>query len=59
MKDMSADELIKKYGVWGEHPDFPVQDWRYQVINNETRIGYLEWVAAELEFAAIERESRS
>jgi hypothetical protein len=30
-------------GYWGEHPKYPVEDWRYQVANNETRQGYWEW----------------
>lgn len=38
-------------GVWGAHPDYPVADWQMLVSNNDTRSGYWEWVAAELEFA--------
>jgi len=34
---------------WGEDPDYPLEDWRYEVANNDTRLGYWEWVAAEKE----------
>jgi hypothetical protein len=36
-------------GFWGEHPGFPVEDWRNDVANGDTRMGYWEWVAAQLE----------
>lgn len=52
---MSANDLRLTHGVWGEHPDCPVADWRNQVANDETRAGYWEWVASELELADIER----
>ncbi len=29
---------------WGEDKVFPVQDWQYEVANNDTRLGYWEWV---------------
>lgn len=38
------------YGHWGEHPGYPLEDWRLQVMNNETRLGYWEWVADCIEF---------
>lgn len=41
-------------GVWGEHDDFPVSDWRYEVANQDTRTGYWEWVAARVEQAVLE-----
>ncbi|MBK6616367.1 hypothetical protein [Ottowia sp.] len=36
-------------GTWGEHPDHPLSDWRYQVENDETRLGYWEWVVSEID----------
>lgn len=36
-------------GWWGEHPGFPVSDWLYEVANGDTRLGYWEWVKAQLE----------
>jgi hypothetical protein len=38
-------------GTWGSHPDFPLADWQHEVSNNETRLGYWDWVAGKLEDA--------
>lgn len=45
---MSRDELIARYGHWGEHPQWPVADWQYEVANNYTRRGYWDWVSEHL-----------
>ena len=47
MKPTEAD--IKKLqdqfgGYWGEHPEYPVVDWLYEVNNGDTRRGYWAWV---------------
>jgi len=36
-------------GHWENDPDFPIEDWQYQVANNDTRLGYTEWIASERE----------
>jgi hypothetical protein len=28
------------YAPWGEHPKYPVDDWKYEVASGETRQGY-------------------
>lgn len=38
------EELIKKYGYWGEHPDYPYREWAAYVSEDYTRLGYWEWV---------------
>ena len=38
-------------GVWGEHPDYPVDEWQLEVANDDTRKGYWEWVKAKIEEA--------
>lgn len=46
----AATRLLRAHGgVWGEHPTHPTQDWRYAVSNEDTRLGYWEWVASEIE----------
>lgn len=35
-------------GVWGEHPDHPLEDWRYEVANDDTRAGYWDWVLGQI-----------
>jgi len=36
---------------WDEDKQFPVEDWRYEVQNDDTRLGYLEWVSHKREDA--------
>ncbi len=36
---------------WQDDPDFPVRDWKYEVANDDTRLGYHEWVARKREEA--------
>lgn len=55
MSAAAAGDIREAHGgVWGEHPEYPVSAWRYQVNNDDTRAGYWEWVASELEFAEAE-----
>ena len=42
---------IEHYGWGGENEDFPVEDWQYGVRNGDTRLGYDDWVAHNLETA--------
>lgn len=28
---------------WKEHPVYPLSDWRYEVANDYTRLGYADW----------------
>jgi hypothetical protein len=34
---------------WHEDPAYPVEDWKYQVANDDTRSGYADWVEHERE----------
>lgn len=36
-------------GIWGAHPDWPVDAWNSEVANDDTRLGYWEWVLAKTE----------
>ena len=31
-------------GAWAEDPQFPVMDWKSEVSNDDTRLGYFDWV---------------
>ena len=44
-----VEEYIKKYGYWSVHPDHPLEDWRYEIANDDTRQGYWQWVKGRLE----------
>jgi hypothetical protein len=47
--ESEVEKLKNKYGHWGHHPDKLIEDWRYEVANGDTRRGYWEWVAAQLD----------
>lgn len=48
-----TDVLIEQYGdergSWGAHPLFPKDLWQHEVINDETVLGYWEWVGHQME----------
>lgn len=49
---MSDEErkLAEEFGgVWGEHPDHLVSDWKDEVSNDDDRRGYWSWVASRIE----------
>lgn len=46
----TLDELIDIYGLNGEHPDYPEAQWQYEVGEGDTRRGYWDWVAANVEY---------
>ena len=29
---------------WVEDKDYPVMNWQYEVSQNDTRLGYIDWV---------------
>jgi hypothetical protein len=43
-----ARKLIDKFTYWGEHPNYPIADWQYEVANGDTRMGYWAWVWRKL-----------
>lgn len=43
--------------VWEENPDWPVDDWRSEVANDETRLGYVEWCEAQDEHRQHEEDT--
>ena len=38
-------------GIWGEHPVHTPEEWGYEVSNGDTRRGYWEWVAEQVDAA--------
>jgi hypothetical protein len=44
---------------WDEDPQFSVGDWRYEVANDDTRLGYQEWIEHQREAAAHAEPSAS
>ncbi|MGX1201105.1 hypothetical protein [Marinobacter sp. MBR-105] len=41
---------------WGSDPQFPVADWQQEVANDDTRLGYWDWVQVQREQADDEHE---
>jgi hypothetical protein len=39
------------HGYWKEVPNYPVEDWRSEVINDDTRQGYHDWVIHQIQIA--------
>jgi hypothetical protein len=58
---MTAKQLADKHGgYWeGQHPAYPIGDWKTEVRDGYTRAGYWEWIANQIEadqvFDAMER----
>jgi hypothetical protein len=44
----TAQQLRDEYGSQGEHPEYPVKEWKARVANSDMREGYWEWVAEQL-----------
>lgn len=44
-------------GFWEQHPSHSVEDWQSEVANGDTRLGYWEWVACQIEVAEHDHES--
>ncbi|MBO9427964.1 hypothetical protein [Sulfitobacter sp. R18_1] len=34
--------------VWDDHPKFPARDWEREVVRDETRLGYINWLEERL-----------
>ena len=41
---------------WAEDPRYPLVDWRYEVANDDTRLGYREWARVRAEAAKEDRD---
>ena len=46
----TAKRLQAKWGgMWGAHPVYRLYAWQQEVADNTTRLGYWEWVAAQID----------
>lgn len=48
------NEYAHTYPAWAEDPNYPVGDWRLEVANDDTRLGYVEWLEHKREPEPIE-----
>ncbi len=44
--------------VWDNHPDHPVSNWKLEIENDETRLGYLSWVENQMGLALSRPDNR-
>lgn len=51
------DYLLRERGLhlsyWSEFDPVPLSDWKQEVANNDTRLGYWEFVAIQLGIAEV------
>lgn len=40
-----------------ENPTFPLEDWKYECANGDTRLGYSEWLHHKIESAADDKRT--
>ena len=41
-------DTLFKDDTWAEHSTYPLEDWQYEVVNNDTRQGYRGWLYNKL-----------
>lgn len=51
-----ADELWLPDDLWAAHDEYPVCDWQHEVNNDDTRLGYIDWVNHQLHLDDFETE---
>jgi len=49
--DNSSPDLNSPTNPWLDDKEFPSWDWRQEAANDDTRLGYLEWVRHKKEAA--------
>ena len=42
----------KPEDIWASDPNYPVDEWQYEVAEDSTRLGYWDWVVHSYEAAA-------
>ena len=58
--DPDIEALSEKHGgYWGEHPLYSPSDWQEHVRNNETRLGYWEYVETQITIAKDEAAEKA
>ena len=53
----TPSDILDLHGVWGEHPCFPRNDWKTEVQNDDTVLGYWQWLQNQYDRAVEENGS--
>ena len=48
-EEIEKARAMQADNVWAEHPTYPREDWRTDVANNDTNLGYWDWVEIKIE----------
>lgn len=48
-KSCVTDQNDPNFDAWAEHPTWPRSDWKYEVANDDTVLGYWQWVEHQIE----------
>ena len=48
-EELQEVEHLKSGDLWSEYPPFPRGDWRHEVANGDTLVGYWQWVEDQIE----------
>lgn len=57
-KTLTMTDIVKiarEEDSWSEIIEFPRKDWKHEVWNGETNLGYWEWVISKLESKLLEK----
>lgn len=49
---LESANLMTRADPWNDDPAYPVDDWKTEVANDDTRSGYLDWVESRRSLAA-------
>jgi len=44
-----TDTRLECAGYWDDADDHPIEDWQYEIMNNDTRLGYHDWLTKKRE----------
>ena len=47
--ELEAVDQMERDDCWMEHPNWPREDWRYEVGNKDTNLGYWDWIRHQIE----------
>ena len=50
MNELDRMNAQREDQPWTEYAAYPVQDWQHEVLNDNTRLGYWDWVEASIEW---------
>ena len=42
--------IMERQDCWQTHPDYSREDWKYEVENDDTNLGYWDWVRHAIEW---------